>query len=77
MFDYESTHSFVLPQFVSKLNLYSYEILKLNLYSYEMEKPLIVTIPLKEVFMAKYVYKSYVVCVKDKDTLENLVLHWH
>ncbi|WRX12726.1 Reverse transcriptase/retrotransposon-derived protein [Theobroma cacao] len=38
------------------------------------EEQLVVSTPLKDVFMAKWEYKSYVVRVKDKETLVNLVV---
>ncbi|XP_021298055.1 uncharacterized protein LOC110427023 [Herrania umbratica] len=38
------------------------------------KESLIVTTHLEEMFMAEYVYKSHFVCIKDKDTLANLVL---
>ncbi|WRX14561.1 hypothetical protein QQP08_007048 [Theobroma cacao] len=46
----------------------------LNRFCCDLREPLIVTTPLEEVFMAKYVYKSCVVRVKSKDTLADLVL---
>lgn len=47
---------------------------KLDRFCCNMEKPLSITTPLEEVFVAKYMYKSYVVRIKDKDTLADLVL---
>ncbi|XP_021298048.1 uncharacterized protein LOC110427017 [Herrania umbratica] len=64
LFDPGSTHSFMSPYFVPKLNRFFSNI----------EEPLIVTIPLEETFVAEYVYKSYVVRIKDNDTLTDLVL---
>lgn len=64
LFDPRSSHSFVSPHFV----------LKLDRFCSNMEESLIVTTPLEEIFMAECVYKSCVARIRDKDTFVDLVL---
>lgn len=52
----------------------SYFVSKLNWLCSNMEKPLIVITSLEEIFVAEYLYKSCAVCIRDKDTLPDLVL---
>lgn len=64
LFDLISIHSFVSLHLVSKLGR----------FYYGLEERLIITTPLKEVFMVEYVYKFCMVRIKNKDTLADLVL---
>ncbi|XP_017978268.1 PREDICTED: uncharacterized protein LOC108662422 [Theobroma cacao] len=64
LFDPGATHSFISPCFASRLGK----------DRARREEQLIVSTPLKEVFVAELEYESCVVRVKDKDTLINLVV---
>ncbi|WRX26673.1 Reverse transcriptase domain - like 10 [Theobroma cacao] len=63
LFDPGATHSFISPCFASRFGR----------DRVRREKQLVVSTPLKEIFMAEWEYESCVVRVKDKDTLVNLV----
>ncbi|WRX13385.1 zinc finger protein [Theobroma cacao] len=64
LFDPGSTHSFVSSNFMPKLGKH---------YEY-MDEQLVVTTPLKESYVAKYVFRSCVVQIKDRDTWVDFVL---
>ncbi|WRX07829.1 Reverse transcriptase domain - like 4 [Theobroma cacao] len=64
LFDSGATHSFISPCFASRLGR----------DRVRREEQLVVSTPLKEIFMTEWEYESYVVRVKDKDTLVNLVV---
>ncbi|WRX14045.1 hypothetical protein QQP08_006532 [Theobroma cacao] len=64
LFDLRSTHSFVSLNFMPKLGKH---------YEY-LDEPLVVTTPLEESYVVKYVFRSCVVQIKDRDTWVDLVL---
>ncbi|WRX29259.1 Reverse transcriptase domain - like 10 [Theobroma cacao] len=64
LFDPGATHSFISPCFASRLGR----------GRVRREKQLVVSTPLKEIFVAKWEYESCVLRVKDKDTSVNLVV---
>ncbi|EOX94130.1 DNA/RNA polymerases superfamily protein [Theobroma cacao] len=64
LFDPGATHSFISPCFASRLGR----------GRVRREEQLMVSTPLKEIFVAEWEYESCVVRVKDKDTSVNLVV---
>ncbi|WRX16497.1 hypothetical protein QQP08_008984 [Theobroma cacao] len=64
LFDPGATHSFISPCFASRLGR----------DHVRREEQLVVSTPLKEIFVDEWEYESCVVRVKDKDTLVNLVV---
>ncbi|EOY26421.1 DNA/RNA polymerases superfamily protein [Theobroma cacao] len=64
LFDPGATHSFISPCFASRLGR----------GRVRREEQLVVSTPLKEIFVAEWEYESCVVRVKDKDTSVNLVV---
>lgn len=64
LFDPGTTHSFISPCFASRLG--KDRVMR--------EEQLVVSTPLRDVFVAEWEYRSCVVWVNDKDTLVNLVV---
>ncbi|EOY03208.1 Uncharacterized protein TCM_017838 [Theobroma cacao] len=64
LFDPGATHSFISPCFTSRLGR----------DCVRRKEQLVVSTPLKEIFMVEWEYESCVVRVKDNDTLVNLVV---
>ncbi|WRX24221.1 Reverse transcriptase domain - like 10 [Theobroma cacao] len=64
LFDPGATHSFISPCFASRLGK----------DCVRREEQLVVSTPLKKVFVAEWEYESCVVRVKDKDTSVNLIV---
>ncbi|EOY03078.1 Retrotransposon protein, putative [Theobroma cacao] len=64
LFDPGATHSFISPCFASRLGR----------DRVRKEEQLVVSTPLKEIFVVEWEYESCVVRVKDKDTSVNLVV---